>query len=108
MQLIEGQPLSELIGEGGLPFQTVIRYGTQIASALTHAHGRNIVHRDLKSSNIIITPEGLVKVLDFGLARRIVVEPQDEGTRSINTLETAATTRHSAVHVAGGSAGRAR
>ena len=92
MELIEGKPLSVLIGGGGLPYESVMRYGVQIASALTHAHGRNIVHRDLKSSNVIVTPEGLVKVLDFGLARRLAAEAQDEGTRTMDTLESVATT----------------
>ena len=82
MELIEGKPLSVSIGTGGLPYESVMRYGAQIAGALTHAHGRNIVHRDLKSANVIVTPEGLVKVLDFGLARRLAAA-QDEGTRTM-------------------------
>jgi tRNA A-37 threonylcarbamoyl transferase component Bud32 len=91
MELIEGKPLSVAIGSGGLPYESVMRYGVQIAGALTHAHGRNIVHRDLKSSNVIVTPEGLVKVLDFGLARPLATgEPG--GTRTMNTLESMVTT----------------
>src|SRR5213594_2242195 len=92
MELIEGKPLSVSIGSGGLSYESVMRYGAQIAGALAHAHGRNIVHRDLKSSNIIVTPEGLVKVLDFGLARRLAVEAQEEGTRSMDTLDSVFTT----------------
>jgi len=91
MELVEGKPLSGLIGGGGLAYETVLRYGTQIASALTHAHGRNIVHRDLKSSNVIVTPEGLVKVLDFGLARRLAAT-QEEKTLTMDALEYAVTT----------------
>src|SRR5262249_6706365 len=91
MELIEGKPLSVLKGSGGLPYESVMRYGAQIASALTHAHGRNIVHRDLKSSNVIVTPEGLVKVLDFGLARRLAATP-DEKTLTMETLESAVPT----------------
>ena len=91
MELIEGQPLNDLIGSGGLAYETVMRYGAQIAGALTHAHGRNIVHLDLKSANIIVTLEGLVKVLDFGLARRLAVA-QDEKTWTMDTLESTATT----------------
>ncbi len=91
MELIEGKPLNVSIGSGGLPYESVMRYGTQIAGALTHAHGRNIVHRDLKSSNVIVTPEGLVKVLDFGLARRLAAV-QDERTRTMDTLESVVTT----------------
>jgi serine/threonine-protein kinase len=89
---IEGKALSALIGSGGLPYESVVRYGTQIAGALTHAHGRNIIHRDLKSSNVIVTPEGLIKVLDFGLVRRLAVEVQDEGTRTMDTLDSVVTT----------------
>src|SRR5262245_27655892 len=52
MELIEGKPLSVSTRTGGLPYESVMRYGAQIAGALTHAHGRHIVHRDLKSSNV--------------------------------------------------------
>ncbi len=91
MELIDGKPLSVLAGESALPFESVIRYGVQIAAALAHAHTRNIVHRDLKSANVVITPEGLVKVLDFGLARR--VETHDPQARSLlETMDSAATT----------------
>ncbi len=92
MELIEGKPLSAAIGTGGLPYDSVMRYGAQIAGALAHAHGRNIAHRDLKSSNVMVTPEGLVKVLDFGLARRLAVEGHDAGTRTMDTVESAVTT----------------
>ena len=84
MELIEGQPLSALIDNAGLPYESVMRYGAQIAGALTHAHGRNIVHRDLKSSNIIVTPEGLVKVLDFGLARRSTWTRRRSGQKTLD------------------------
>jgi serine/threonine protein kinase len=58
MELVEGRPLSALIGKAGLPVETVIRYATQIADALAHAHDRGIVHRDLKGANVMVTPEG--------------------------------------------------
>ncbi|MGH9661629.1 MAG: serine/threonine-protein kinase, partial [Bryobacteraceae bacterium] len=76
MEYIEGQPLSRLIASGGLPVDTAIRYGARIADALAHAHDRDLVHRDLKSSNVMVTPEGRVKVLDFGVARRVAPEDQ--------------------------------
>jgi serine/threonine protein kinase/Flp pilus assembly protein TadD len=71
MEVIEGQPLEALIPPGGLPHKTVLDYAVQIVSALSHAHGRGIVHGDLKSSNVMITSDGFAKVLDFGLARRL-------------------------------------
>jgi serine/threonine-protein kinase len=85
MEHVEGKPLSALIPADGLPLDTALRCGTQIADALTHAHERGIVHRDLKSSNVVITPEGRAKVLDFGLAKRFGSEDSDaEMTRSID------------------------
>jgi protein kinase-like protein len=89
MELVEGKPLKELIGSAGLPVESVLRYGVQIAGALTHAHSRSIVHGDLKSANIVVTPQGLVKVLDFGLARRLPKLAIDEATGSIGPLESA-------------------
>src|SRR5262249_6118763 len=65
-ELVEGKPLSVLIGDTGLPVESLLRYGTQIANALGRAHDRGIVPRDLKSANIVVTADGLVKVLDFG------------------------------------------
>ena len=71
MEQVEGQPLSVLVGTGALSPDLVIRYGIQIADALAHAHQHGVIHRDLKSTNALITPEGRVKVLDFGLATRL-------------------------------------
>jgi serine/threonine protein kinase len=74
--LVEGKSLCDMIADVGLPPESVVRYGIQIASALVRAHDRRIIHRDLKTANIVITSEGLVKVLDFGLAKRVGVGPE--------------------------------
>ncbi len=84
MEHVEGQPLSELIRSDGLPPESVIRYGTQIADALGHAHEHGIVHRDLKSANVVITPEAQVKLIDFGIA---VPLPQADAEAVTKTRE---------------------
>ena len=70
MELVDGRPLHLLAQERTLPADEVLRYGVQIAEALAHAHARGVVHRDLKSANVVVTPDGRVKVLDFGLAKK--------------------------------------
>jgi len=71
MELVEGQSLAEKLAAGPLPPEQVLRYGEQVSEALEHAHSRGVVHRDLKCANVVITPEGRAKVLDFGLAGRL-------------------------------------
>ena len=82
MEQVEGQPLSSLLGTNGLPPDSVVRYGMQIADALAHAHEHGVIHRDLKSTNAVVTPEGRVKVLDFGLAARLRDTELQEATSS--------------------------
>jgi serine/threonine protein kinase len=69
MEYIEGQELKELIQSGPLSSEEVIKFATQIAEGLQAAHKKGIVHRDIKSANIMITSEGKVKIMDFGLAK---------------------------------------
>src|SRR6202158_4909869 len=82
MEYVAGRSLGAIIPPDGLPTEQVIRYGTQIADALAHAHHRRIVHRDLKPANVTVTPDGIAKVLDFGLATRIRTEELEAATVS--------------------------
>jgi serine/threonine protein kinase/DNA polymerase III delta prime subunit len=77
MEYVSGKTLGELIGRTGLPPKEALRYAVQIADALATAHSAGIIHRDLKPSNIMVTEKGLVKVLDFGLAK--LVEQRERG-----------------------------
>ena len=78
MEYVDGRPLDRMIPPGGLSPEDVLRFGGQIVEALEHAHERGIIHRDLKSANVVITPAGRVKVLDFGLAKRLITEELGE------------------------------
>ncbi len=79
MEYVAGQTLDRLIGPKGLPLKEALNFAIQIADGLGKAHAAGIVHRDLKPSNIMITPDGLVKILDFGLAKLVenVEQPGD-------------------------------
>jgi serine/threonine protein kinase/Tol biopolymer transport system component len=68
MELVEGPTLAERIAQGPIPLPEALAAASQIADALEYAHENSIIHRDLKPANVKITPEGRVKVLDFGLA----------------------------------------
>ena len=71
LALVEGETLAERIARGPIPMGEALEYARQIADALEAAHDKGIVHRDLKPANIKITPAGVVKVLDFGLAKAL-------------------------------------
>ena len=107
MEYVRGRTLDRVIGKQGLGVQESIRYALQIADSLVKAHAAGIIHRDLKPGNIMVTEDGLVKILDFGLAKLGEVEAigEDDGTRSIHDTERPAHPgrhggRHDRLHVA--------
>ena len=69
MEHVEGRTLHDLIKDGPLTVRDMLRFGLQVAEALDHAHQRGVIHRDLKSANIVVASEGPAKVLDFGLSK---------------------------------------
>jgi len=101
MELVPGKPLDQLIPRNGMRLNDLLRAATQVADALAKAHAAQIVHRDLKPANVMVTPDGLVKVLDFGLAKLIQPdrEPahQDDETATMATHTMAAHTEDGTV-----------
>ena len=88
MEYIEGQTLADLIFKGNLTVAKSLRITREVAEALSEAHRHNIIHRDIKPSNIVVDDRGIVKVLDFGLAKQIgleQVEPDNNDSNSLNT-----------------------
>jgi eukaryotic-like serine/threonine-protein kinase len=82
MELLEGSTLRDRLDAGALPFRKCVDYGAQIAEGLAAAHDKGIVHRDLKPENVFVTPEGRVKILDFGLAKSVSVAGIGPDTQS--------------------------
>ena len=85
MQLVEGDDLSERLARGPIPMDEALPIATQIAVALEAAHEKGIVHRDLKPANVMLTSSGLVKVLDFGLAKILDKASLDSATITVAT-----------------------
>jgi serine/threonine protein kinase len=86
MELVEGPTLSERIRQGAVPLDEALQIARQIADALEDAHEKGIVHRDLKPGNIMLRPDGTVKVLDFGLAKVTDRSPSGELARHSQSL----------------------
>ncbi|HWZ84578.1 MAG TPA: protein kinase, partial [Thermoanaerobaculia bacterium] len=82
MELVEGETLAQRLSTGALPIPDTLRIASQVAEALEVAHEKGVIHRDLKPANIKITPEGKVKVLDFGLAKAMEMPFAGDMSRS--------------------------
>ena len=91
LELVEGETLAERIALGPLPVEESLEVARQIADALEAAHEKGIVHRDLKPANVKRTPEGKVKVLDFGLAKALKADRSSPDVTSSPTMTAAAT-----------------
>ncbi|MHC4996609.1 MAG: protein kinase domain-containing protein, partial [Planctomycetota bacterium] len=88
MELVEGPTLADRLKEGRLPVEETLDIARQIAEALEVAHDQGVIHRDLKPANIKVTPDGQVKVLDFGLAKAMTEEPSHTDPENSPTIPT--------------------
>src|SRR5512134_669542 len=75
LELVEGEDLAQRLARGSVPVDETLKVAGQIAAGLEYAHERGVVHRDLKPANVKTTPEGGVKILDFGLAKACDSDP---------------------------------
>jgi len=93
LELVDGEDLSERIERGALPVGDALEVAAQIADALAAAHDKGVIHRDLKPANVRLTPDGTVKVLDFGLAKSLDADESESGgdTSASPTMTTGGT-----------------
>ena len=101
MELVDGQSLAEIVPQGGMPLEKVVEIAESLISALVVAHERGIIHRDLKPANVMLTEDGRVKVLDFGLAKLVSDETLSETDIPTSQAPTATVTLTAAGIVVG-------
>ena len=91
MELIEGDTLADRIKAGPIPVEEALKLALQIAEGLEAAHEKGVIHRDLKPANIKVTPDGKVKILDFGLAKAFALDHGESKPSDSPTISAAAT-----------------
>ena len=82
MELAEGEDLAQRLARGPLPLGQALPIALQIAEAMEAAHERGIIHRDLKPANVMVAPDGVIKALDFGLAKAL--QPESDGNADLS------------------------
>jgi eukaryotic-like serine/threonine-protein kinase len=86
MEYVEGRTLAQVLGSGRLPAPQAIGIARQVAEGLAAAHATGLIHRDLKTQNVMVTPSGQAKILDFGLAKRVVHASDEDSLTGEGTL----------------------
>jgi serine/threonine protein kinase len=86
--LLQGEPLAAVLKSGPLTVRRLLDIAVQVTDGLAAAHAAGITHRDLKPENLFVLPDGRVKILDFGLAKAVLAQAEEEETRTIPDLLT--------------------
>jgi serine/threonine-protein kinase len=86
MEYVEGVTIESVLRSGRIPIDKAIDYTSQVLSALSYAHARGVIHRDLKPANMIITPSGVVKLMDFGIAKMVADRKLTQTGRTVGSL----------------------